>query len=922
MQLRYILEDHLGFRSEDESRFPLQIGRGPSVQLQLNGQGPVGSAAVIAISANRLYICLDEAEEALLGDVVLKPGDRRWLSHGDRLSIAGGVLHVRAAETGWVISTVSESSGDFLLSDPSQSTRIVLFGVDQAIREEVLKPGAPRMITLGSDADCEWSLPTPALGGRQVSLEWNGEGVLLARDLGSGIETRLNGAVLPPHQPQLLRRGDRLHAGSRREFEIQLGGAQESLRRIRDQGEETLLALLHRKASGFSGTTVAITIGRAAGNDLVLNDSLVSKRHARIERYPDGRFVLTDLGSSNGTYVNGRRIRGSVLITPSDQILISSHSLRLDEAPRNLRDQVAIVARGIRKEFNGVCALHETSFEIPSRSVVAVMGPSGCGKSTLLKCLNGDAPATAGRVLIHGLDLIENYEFLKNRIGYVPQDDIVHGELSVEMSLFFAAKMRMEEPTRKRVRQKVDQVLSDLNMQDHRRKPVSKLSGGQRKRVCIALEMLTDPLVLFLDEPTSPLDPQTIQEFLEIIQRLAERGTTVVMVTHKPEDLYYMHRVLFLSVGGHTVYYGSREDYLRYFDVGNIVQVFTEISAKDSRERWAERWRKGALEAGTRSAPAAPLPAHPTGPRSLPRQFGWLTLRYLAIKTRDRANTLMLLGQAPIIAGLFCLIFRDITLAVPFFMAVCAIWFGSNNASREIVGELSIYRRERMFNLAILPYTASKLVVLSLLSALQSAMFVSILAWHFKGHESVTFTDPWIALAWMNLLSFAGTCMGLALSARVGTTEKVMTWVPILLIPQVMLAGVLEKIHSGVVEAISYLAVSRWGTLGFSLIQENVYGLVNPAATPAAYGPVDAYEGTADTMLPDGRLVKVATPGGGLHDKYHQDLYDGLFDQAGDSLFLPALVILIISGICVGLTMNFLRQKDSIRAIRKPSPST
>jgi ABC-type multidrug transport system ATPase subunit len=180
------------------------------------------------------------------------------------------------------------------------------------------------------------------------------------------------------------------------------------------------------------------------------------------------------------------------------------------------------------------------------------MGPSGCGKTTLLKVLNGETPSTEGRVLISGLDLDENYDYVKTLIGYVPQDDIIHRELTVDQTLYYAARLRMGQVDPELMANKIEQVLSALKIVDHRSKPVSKISGGQRKRVSIAVEILTDPLILFLDEPTSPLDPQTIEEFLSILKDLSLNGTTVVMVTHKPEDLLYMDSVIFMAEGFRT----------------------------------------------------------------------------------------------------------------------------------------------------------------------------------------------------------------------------------------------------------------------------------------------------------------------------------------------------------------------------------
>ena len=205
------------------------------------------------------------------------------------------------------------------------------------------------------------------------------------------------------------------------------------------------------------------------------------------------------------------------------------------------------------------------------------MGPSGCGKSTLLKTLNGDAPATSGKVFLFNLELISNYNYLKTQIGYVPQDDIVHKELRVYECLYYTAKLRLDNVSDIEINQKIDQILKELNIYEIKNNLVGEISGGQRKRVSIAVELLTDPLLLFLDEPTSPLDPQTVEDFLDILKRLADKGTTVIMVTHKPEDLAYMDEVIFMAEGGNLVYYGDTNRFKEYFEVENAVSVFPKF---------------------------------------------------------------------------------------------------------------------------------------------------------------------------------------------------------------------------------------------------------------------------------------------------------------------------------------------------------
>jgi len=357
--------------------------------------------------------------------------------------------------------------------------------------------------------------------------------------------------------------------------------------------------------------------------------------------------------------------------------------------------------------------------------------------------------------------------------------------------------------------------LEQLGVSKIKNNLISKISGGQRKRVCIALELLSEPLILFLDEPTSPLDPQTIEDFLSILKDLSNNGTTVVMVTHKPEDLEYMDEVIFLAEGGYPAYFGDSKSYKDYFGVKTAVSVFSLLS----NSSWIKKYKN--------PRPVSEIQgSHTKISKSLNKpffeQYKWLSKRYFKIKTNDKVNSLVMLLQSPIIAVLICLIFKNITPAVLFITALSAIWFGTNNAAREIVSEVSIFKRERMFNMDIGPYVLSKITVLAFFSVIQSAIFILILYAYYSSNDLVVFNSPIESFFWMSFLSISATFLGLLLSATLSTSEKVMTIVPIVLIPQIMLAGLIAKINTTFVEIISYFTLTRWGTEGFNALQEEV----------------------------------------------------------------------------------------------------
>lgn len=599
------------------------------------------------------------------------------------------------------------------------------------------------------------------------------------------------------------------------------------------------------------------------------------------------RYFVQDLGSTNGTFINERRLyEGDVAeIQATDRLLIIGlFQIQLGSPSVNMARQMAIKATSIRKIYveretsfektqsNGTpafakkegkrtlklfkkevkVALKPMDLEIPRGRFVALMGPSGCGKSTLLKVLNNANPATDGKVFLHGQELRANFEYLKRKIGYVPQDDIIHKELTVNDSLYYAARLRNVKPAE--IDKKINSILMSLKIdQELRNKKVSKLSGGQRKRISIAVELLHDPYILFLDEPTSPLDPETIKEFLQSIRTLTEKGTTVIMVTHKPEDLQFVDEVIFLTAKGHLAYHGPADENLfAYFQIesNDLRDVYSLLSDKDEEKlkAWYTKWRRE----GHRVS-GVPEPDRFPKPKESPlAQFFWLSLRYLRVKWSNVPNIVILLAQPLIIGALLIFTFDQLQLGTLFLMAVSAIWFGVSNAAKEIVGESAIYGRERMFNLSIFTYLGSKILVLSLIAFAQVLIFVTIVFQKYSG-DAIFLHDFWSFTGFMFYLSLSATLLGLLLSAIAKNTELVMTVVPIALMPQIMLAGVINRIDSLGKEVLSYFTLGRWGTEGFANLQDGY---------PDFQREVRYYEirTNTDTVPPVTDTVSVNTP--------------------------------------------------------------
>lgn len=777
---------------------------------------------------------------------------------------------------------------------------------DQLVTKFAFVPGKPSEVVVGRDSSNQIQLPIDFISKQHVQLVFDSNSNLFVIDLDSSNGTFLNDQRITSGVPYQVRNSDKLRLAN-----------QNGVFLVNNPDDYPIGHFLHDKnietRNNFKQTNILekfknknkISIGRNEENDVILAHSSISRVHASIEKRSDSEFIITDEGSTNGTFVNGKKISGHLKISPMDNIIIGRFQLTLNGIYKDLSREVAIRAERIVKQFdNGKIGLHECTLEIPSKSLLAVMGPSGCGKSTLLKALNGDAPPTSGNVYISGLELNNHYDYLKTQIGYVPQDDIVHKELTVQQALFYSAKLRLQNTNEEFIQQKINQVMDELKISHIRDNLVGKISGGQRKRVSIAVEILTDPLILFLDEPTSPLDPQTIEEFLTILRNLSNKGTTVIMVTHKPEDLNYMDSVIFMAEGGHKVYHGDHHSYLSHFKVEDTIKVYSQLAMPNAL-KWINQQKENHPKLGEIEISKERRTYHSA---NLISQFWWLTLRYFNIKLNDRLNTFILLGQAPIIAILICLIFDHISMSVPFLLAVSAVWFGTNNAAREIVGEAPIFKRERMFNQGIFPYIFSKITVLGTFAAIQSFLFTLIISINFSNTDP-QWQSPFHTFLWMLFISISASLFGLFISAIVNTTEKVMTLVPIALIPQIMLAGIVAKISSPLVEFLSYFTLSRWGNEGFCIIQKNIkmeMPIVQDSISNSVSTAVKIEPTNQSNFVTKNAIEQLKNC---FHDSY-EDLFglNWAYTLNLDLIIVSAISILSLSGIYLSL-----KRKDAIK---------
>ena len=374
--------------------------------------------------------------------------------------------------------------------------------------------------------------------------------------------------------------------------------------------------------------TKTLRIGRAADNDVVVSDLSVSRYHAELRKTGRG-YEIVDLASHNGTFVNGQWVTAAP-VTERDIISIGPATFRLvgDELQEFIdTGDISLAAKDLTVRLpSGKVLLDHVSFPLGERCLLGVIGPSGAGKSTLLGALTGTSPATEGRVLYDNRDLYTYYAELRHRIGLVPQDNILHTQLTARRALGYAAELRFPRDTSKAERKRrIDEVLQELSLTQHAETRTSAMSGGQQKRVNVALELLTKPSLLFLDEPTSGLDPGLDKSVMEMMADLAHDGRTIIVVTHSVANLNLCDRLLVLVPGGKVAYFGPPEEGLQYFGKPGWAEVFQAFDAEPNRD-WAGEFRRssahdryvaaemsGSAPASAGAQPAAAARQHGTG---------------------------------------------------------------------------------------------------------------------------------------------------------------------------------------------------------------------------------------------------------------------------------------------------------------------
>ncbi|MFD3781105.1 FHA domain-containing protein [Streptomyces sp. NPDC058612] len=583
-------------------------------------------------------------------------------------------------------------------------------------------------------------------------------------------------------------------------------------------------------------------IGRALENELVVSDLQVSRHHAEFRSMPGGRFEIHDLGSHNGTYVNGQPVAksGTALLGPNDIVGVGHSTFRIvGDRLEEFVDtgEVSFSARHLTVTVDGgKQILKDVTFGVPEKSLIGVIGPSGSGKSTLLKALTGYRPANQGDVLYDNRNLYKQFAELRQRIGLVPQDDILHKELRVRTALKYAAKLRFPGDTAESERAaRVDEVLRELKLDIHKDKKITALSGGQRKRVSVALELLTKPSLIFLDEPTSGLDPGMDRDVMQLLRGLADDGRTVLVVTHSVAELAICDKLLVMAPGGSVAYFGPPDEALNFFGYTTWADVFSAF--ENYREYdWAERWKSSQhyqLYAADIDAVAPQSVAMPPAQQMRPaKPQGWgsqlLTLmrRYVSVIASDKGFIGLMLILPAVLGVVSTVIPAKFGLAPPvapsrfngdagtimLILAVGMCFSGAANSVRELIKERVIYERERATGLSRSAYLMSKVIVLGVITAVQGVIICGIGFFPRDLPAEGLLMPPAVEICLSVIaLGFTSMMFGLVISSLVKTSEKTMPLLVMFAIVQVVFTGILFQLYdSPGLEQFAWLMPSRW----------------------------------------------------------------------------------------------------------------
>ncbi len=567
-------------------------------------------------------------------------------------------------------------------------------------------------------------------------------------------------------------------------------------------------------------------IGRGENCEIRINHVTLSLVQARVKKGAEGYVLIPESGSRTSVTLNGTPVTQPMLLVDRDLICIANTKLLFDNdegllsyktESRGLELVAKNISRAVRVKGKNKYILDDTSLIIKPCEFVAIVGGSGSGKSTLMNCLNGfDKPST-GSVLVNGVDLYDNYEVLQSVIGYVPQQDIVHENLTLHEMLMYVAQLRMSpDSTNEEYATRVAEVIDMVELNGHENTLIRKMSGGQKKRASIAVELIDDPSLFFLDEPSSGLDPGTERSLMLLLQKMSRKGKTIVAITHTTQNLHLCDKMIFLGSGGYMAYFGPPKGALEFFGVNDLAEAYLKVE-KDP-QGWEIRFNNSKQAKQAEITQTTVKREYSNAKKPFGKQTLVMAKRYVNLLWHDKIRLAFLILQGPLISLLLSLVAGDnvfkmtfVSQQMLFCLSCAAVWVGLMNSIQEICKERGILRREYMSDMRLDSYIASKLLVQAGLCFVQSLLTVAVFAFSVGMPESgaignVPFIEIHITVFFVMVSSSA---LGLLVSSIAKNPDRAMVFAPILLIPQLLFSGILFTLD-GATNIISWFCASRW----------------------------------------------------------------------------------------------------------------
>ena len=575
-------------------------------------------------------------------------------------------------------------------------------------------------------------------------------------------------------------------------------------------------------------------IGRSHECDVCIPSIRVSRKNAYIQRKGD-QFVLDVVPNSAPVYVNRQLVQSAVTLVSRDLIdfsgttaMFGGDSLYVNQASVT-QGGVVLQVRDIVRTEKG--KLNHVSFDIHKGELVAIIGGSGAGKTTLLKAISGSEHPVSGTVLYNGLDLFAQHDLLKSQIGFVPQKDIMHQDMSLHTMLQYAAKLRLQDDvSAEEQNERVEQVMEELNISGARNTSLKKVSGGQKKRASIAIEMLSDPDLFFLDEPTSGLDPGTERHLMQTLREISRKGKTVILVTHTTLTLPLCDKVIIMGTGGNMCYYGAPEDATAFFGTKDLVDIFDQIDTEEKANLYRERFISYCSFANQRDS-VTNKGKQKRIHISVLRQTAILTSRYFQLILNQLVWMAMMLLSVPFLTVVVRFVSTDQlfntysnTYKTLFTLICVPVFVGLLTSNSEIVKERDILYREYSANMRISAYLFSKIIVMFLINALQSLILTTCFCSFVSMPTASLIFSPTVEMfITLFLTMFSMSCLGLFISAAIPSRNAVTIALSGLLVPQVVFSGAVFELE-GVTRKIASIIHAFWGTnaLAISCGMENL----------------------------------------------------------------------------------------------------